>query len=120
MFFSCQKSTEESKPIEPTHDVKYTLYSNHVPYVFGHCQDNRVFGLSPLDTIRTNNYTVTLKVKDNAMRFYQYISNISYCDNDSLYIKAEYENKKVEDIFSCKAKGSANHISLSIQLSEAK
>jgi hypothetical protein len=110
----CACSKKDDKPKEATHSVTYTLYSAHTPYVFGHNEDANIS--SPIDTIRTNAYSVTLQVKDNALDFYQYVQSVNKYPTDSLFIKASYEGKSVQESH----KVGSSIFSIHIQLSAAK
>lgn len=102
---------------EKTFAVTYRVYSTHQKFVFGHVEDD-VAHTGAIDTIRTNEYTVVLQVKENALDCYQYVQSVAAYPSDSLFIRAEYDGKWVQTSHGYTSGGSI--FSQSIQLSQAK
>ena len=115
----CKKQDPEITQAEKTYAVTYRLYSLHTPYLFTHCENNggTPYQAGGYDTIKTNEYTVTLQVNENALDFYQYVVGVSTYPSDSLFISAQYDGKYVATGYGHNNGGT---FSQSIQLSSAK
>lgn len=106
----CQKENNHKR----FHQVTYTMYSMNPKFAFGHTEDLNTSG--SVDTIYSNTYSVTLDVSEDVFTNEQGITSVISSQVDSLYIRAEYDGKKVEHGF----RSTGGPFSVSINLANAK
>lgn len=113
-FILCCMNGCKKDKVSKIHSVTYTLYSSTPKYTFNHTESQASSGTT--DTIRTNNYSVTLNVEEGAFSSEQGLHSTIVSPTDSLYIRADFEGKKVSQGF----KSTGGLFSVSINLANAK
>lgn len=95
--------TTQPPTVDHTNDVKFTLYSNRVPFIWKRV----VNGIWVQDSIKTNNAVVYEPYDTRNMGIGYFVTmNLSGKPTDSLHIKAEY-GLKVSEMSSVKGQSFA-------------